>query len=65
LRTTEPPQSPEGWENWFLRITRMALKGKYLTYRYSPAADRQTFLAHASCQRRQAAQAQRPKEHSI
>ena len=25
LRTTQPPQSPDGWETWFLRITRMAL----------------------------------------
>jgi len=65
LRTTEPPQSPEGWESWFLRITRTALKGNYLTYRHSPAADRRTYLVHALCQRRHAAKARRPAEHSI
>jgi len=54
LRTTQPPQSPDGWETWFLRITRMALDGHLatsLTYQHSPGPDRRTHLVHTTCRR--------------
>ena len=64
LRTTEPPNSPDGWESWFLRITRKALDGKLavrLTYQHTAGSDRRTNLIHATCQRQQAARQRRPQ----
>jgi RNA-directed DNA polymerase len=54
LRTTEPPQSPEGWERWFLRITRMALHRHLavsLTYQHPDGPGRRTCLVHTTCRR--------------
>jgi len=65
LETDDPPQSPQGWEWWYLWVTRQALRADHLTYQHSPAADRRTYLAHAACKRRKpAATAGRTLEHS-
>jgi len=65
LDTDDPPQSPQGWEWWYLWVTRQALRADHLTYQYSPAADRRTYLVHAACKRRNpAAITGRALEHS-
>jgi RNA-directed DNA polymerase len=53
LTAGQPPNSPEQWERWWLHITRRAIAASYLVHhgRPSPAADDQTRLVHASCQR--------------
>jgi RNA-directed DNA polymerase len=53
LTATQPPNSPEQWERWWLQVTRKAIAASYLTHhgRPGPAADDQTRLVHASCQR--------------
>ena len=55
LTPDQPPQSPEGWERWFLQVTRKAITADYLTLHGRPAAgnDDRTHLIHATCQRRQ------------
>ena len=30
LTRDQPPQSPQGWEHWFLQVTRKAIKADYL-----------------------------------
>ena len=53
LSADQPPSSPEQWERWWLHLTRRAIAASYLVHhgRPSPAADDQTRLVHASCQR--------------
>jgi RNA-directed DNA polymerase len=55
LTPDQPPQSPEGWERWFLQVTKKAIMADYLVLRGQPGAaarhDR-THLVHATCQRR-------------
>ena len=53
LTASQPPQSPEQWERWWLHVTRKAIAASYLVHhgRPSPAGDDQTRLVHASCQR--------------
>jgi RNA-directed DNA polymerase len=53
LTPDQPPQSPQQWEQWWLRVTRRAIAASYLTHhgRPGPADGDQTRLVHASCQR--------------
>jgi RNA-directed DNA polymerase len=53
LTADQPPSSPEQWERWWLHVTRRAIAASYLAHHGSPspAADDQTRLVHASCQR--------------
>ena len=53
LTPDQPPQSPQGWEHWFLRVTRQAIKADYLVHHDTPRAARsnRTHLVHATCQR--------------
>ena len=53
LTAGQPPQSPEQWERWWLHVVRRAIAASYLVHhgRPGPAADEQTRLVHASCQR--------------
>jgi len=53
LSASQPPQSPEQWERWWLQVTRKAIAASYLTHhgRPGPADGDQTRLTHASCQR--------------
>ncbi len=55
LTPDQPPQTPEGWERWFLRVIKMAITADYLAVRGQPAAgnDTRTHLVHAACRRRQ------------
>jgi RNA-directed DNA polymerase len=50
----QPPQTPEGWEWWFLWVTKEAIKADYLVHHTasstSPRDDR-THLVHATCSR--------------
>ena len=54
LAPDQPPQSPQGWEHWFLQVTRKAIEADYLTRQDTPGAARskRTHLVHATCQRR-------------
>ncbi len=53
LTPDQPPQSPQGWEHWFLRVTRQAIKADYLVHHDTPSAARnhRTHLVHATCHR--------------
>jgi RNA-directed DNA polymerase len=55
LTPDQPPQTPEGWERWFLQVIKMAITADYLAVRGQPAAgnDTRTHLVHAACRRRQ------------
>ncbi len=54
LTRDQPPQSPEGWERWFLQVTRQAIKAGYLLHHDTPSAarGRRTHLVHDTCSRR-------------
>ena len=47
------PQSPQGWEHWFLRVTKKAITADYLVHHDTPTAARgnRTHLVHATCHR--------------
>jgi RNA-directed DNA polymerase len=53
LTPDQPPQSPRGWEHWFLQVTRKAIKADYLVHHDTPSAARsnRTHLVHATCHR--------------
>ena len=53
LTPDQPPQSPQGWEHWFLQVTRKAIKADYLVCHDTPNAARskRTHLVHATCRR--------------
>ncbi len=53
LTPDQPPQSPQGWEHWFLWVTRQAIKADYLVHHDTPSAARsqRTRLVHATCHR--------------
>ncbi len=57
LTPDQPPQSPEGWERWFLQVVKMAITADYLVLHGQPAAgnDDRTHLIHATCRKRQPA----------
>jgi RNA-directed DNA polymerase len=50
---SQPPQSPQQWEQWWLTVTRKPIAASYLTHhgRPGPAGQDQTRLVHASCLR--------------
>ena len=54
LTPDQPPQSPQGWEHWFLSVTKKAITADYLVHHDTPAAARskRTHLVHATCHRR-------------
>jgi RNA-directed DNA polymerase len=50
----QPPQSPQGWEWWFLWVTKKAIKADYLVHHTAPSTsprDDRTHLVHATCSR--------------
>src|SRR5271165_134764 len=53
LTRDQPPQSPEGWERWFLQVTRQAITADYLVHHDTPSAARsnRTHLVHDTCHR--------------
>ena len=53
LTPDQPPQSPQGWEHWFLWVTKKAIKADYLVHHDTPSAARskRTHLVHATCHR--------------
>ena len=53
LTRDQPPQSPQGWEHWFLQVTRKAIKADYLVHHDTPSAARsnRTHLVHDTCHR--------------
>ena len=53
LTRDQPPQSPQGWEHWFLQVTRKAITADYLVHHDTPGAapSKRTHLVHANCYR--------------
>jgi RNA-directed DNA polymerase len=53
LAPDQSPQSPQGWEQWFLWVTKKAIEADYLVHHDTPAAARtkRTHLVHATCSR--------------
>ena len=53
LTPGQPPQSPQGWEHWFLQVTKKAITADYLVCHDTPSAARsnRTHLVHATCHR--------------
>jgi RNA-directed DNA polymerase len=53
LNPDQPPQSPQGWEHWFLWVTKKAIEADYLVHHDTPSAARsnRTHLVHATCHR--------------
>ena len=53
LTPDQIPQSPQGWEHWFLRVTKKAIEADYLVHHDTPSAARsnRTHLVHATCHR--------------
>ena len=53
LTPDQPPQSPQGWELWFLQVTRKAIEADHLVCHHTPSAARnkRTHLVHATCHR--------------
>ncbi len=53
LTPDQPPQSPQGWEHWFLWVTKKAIAADYLVHHDTPSAARsnRTHLVHATCHR--------------
>jgi RNA-directed DNA polymerase len=53
LTKDQPPQSPQGWERWFLQLTRQAIKADWLVRHDTPSAARgmRTHLVHDTCSR--------------
>jgi len=53
LTPDQPPQTPEGWERWFLRVAKKAIAADYLVHHDTPSAARskRTHLVHATCHR--------------
>ena len=49
----QPPQSPQGWEWWFLWVTKKAITADYLVHHNTPSTsrDKRTHLVHATCSR--------------
>src|SRR6266446_4882040 len=53
LTRDQPPQTPEGWERWFLQVTRQAITAGWLVRHDTPSArDMRTHLVHDTCSRR-------------
>jgi RNA-directed DNA polymerase len=59
LTKDQPPQSPEGWERWFLQLTRQAITEDILVHHDVPDAARgmRTHLVHDTCHRQRRRQA--------
>jgi RNA-directed DNA polymerase len=53
LTFEQPPQTPEGWEWWYLWVTKKAITADYLVCQDTSDAsrDRRTHLIHAHCSR--------------
>ncbi len=53
LTPDQPPQTPQGWEHWFLWVTKKAVAADYLVHHDTPTAARskRTHLVHATCSR--------------
>ena len=51
LTFEDPPQTPQGWEWWYLWVTKKAIAADYLVHHDQPGRshDRRTHLVHAHC----------------
>jgi len=52
-KPADPRPAPQGWEHWFLRVTKKAITADYLVHHDTPSAARsnRTHLVHATCHR--------------
>jgi RNA-directed DNA polymerase len=59
LTRDQPPETPEGWERWFLQLTRQAIKADILVHHDTPgvAHGSWTHLVHDTCRRQRRRQA--------
>jgi RNA-directed DNA polymerase len=59
LTRDQPPETPEGWERWFLQLTRQAIKADILVHHDTPSAAHGswTHLVHDTCHRQRRRQA--------
>jgi RNA-directed DNA polymerase len=53
LTFEDPPQTPQGWEWWYLWVTKKAINADYLVHDDQPGTsrDQRTHLVHANCSR--------------
>jgi len=53
LTPDQPPQTAQGWEWWFMRVTKKAIKADYLVHHNTSSTphDDRTHLVHATCSR--------------
>jgi RNA-directed DNA polymerase len=53
LTFEDPPQTPQGWEWWYLWVTKKAIAADYLVHHDQPGTsrDQRTHLVHAHCSR--------------
>ncbi len=54
LTFEDPPQTPQGWEWWYLWVTKKATAADYLVHHDQPGRSRdnqRTHLVHAHCSR--------------
>jgi RNA-directed DNA polymerase len=53
LNPDRPPQTPEDWERWYLRVTKKAINVGHLVHHTAPNTPRddRTHLVHATCNR--------------
>jgi len=56
LTFEDPPQTPQGWEWWYLWVTKKAINADHLVHHDAPdtSRDRRTHLVHANCSRMRA-----------
>jgi RNA-directed DNA polymerase len=54
LTFEDPPQTPQGWEWWYLWVTKKAIAADYLVHHDQPdrSRDQRTHLVHAHCHRK-------------
>ena len=53
LTLEDPPQTPQGWEWWYLWVTKKAIAADHLVHHDQPgkSRDQRTHLVHAHCSR--------------
>jgi RNA-directed DNA polymerase len=54
LTFEDPPQTPQGWQWWYLWVTKKAIAADHLTHHDQPGRshDQRTHLVHTHCSRR-------------
>jgi len=63
----QPPQTPQGWETWWLGVVRKAIAAEYLAHqgRDGSSDGTRTQLVHTSCHRSHPARARRTNQQPV